>query len=109
MNTTDEKKTDTYAVPGEVGIALMTGRTEFLKTLEGSVRRGEVIPPDQVIEMIRLCKDLIDERARNHQRLAEIEKRIDQVVDVNKGIATKADEIDGLIDAIRRDRDPAQG
>lgn len=47
----------TYAVPGEVAVALSTGRTQFIEGLVKRVRAGHLIEPVQVIGMLELIRD----------------------------------------------------
>lgn len=59
-----------YAVPGEVAIALNTGRSQFINGLVGKVRKGHVLDPAQVIGMLELIRDWTDARYADDKRNA---------------------------------------
>jgi hypothetical protein len=57
-----------YAVPGEVAIALNTGRSQFINGLVNRVRKGQVIDPVQVIGMLELIRDWTDAKYADDRR-----------------------------------------
>lgn len=57
-----------YAVPGEVAIALNTGRSQFINGLVSRVRKGHVIEPVQVIGMLELIRDWTDAKYADDRR-----------------------------------------
>ncbi len=57
-----------YAVPGEVAIALNTGRSQFINGLVSRVRKGHVLDPAQVIGMLELIRDWTDARYADDRR-----------------------------------------
>lgn len=58
----------TYAVPGEVAIALNTGRSQFIDGLVKQVRSGHVLDQVQVIGMLELIRDWTDARYADDRR-----------------------------------------
>lgn len=65
-----------YAVPGEVAIALNTGRSQFITGLVGRVRKGHVIEPVQVIGMLELIRDWTDARYADDRRNAIVKENL---------------------------------
>lgn len=65
-----------YAVPGEVAIALNTGRSQFITGLVGKVRKGHVIEPAQVIGMLELIRDWTDARYADDRRNAIVKENL---------------------------------
>lgn len=65
-----------YAVPGEVAIALNTGRSQFINGLVGKVRKGHVIEPAQVIGMLELIRDWTDARYADDRRNAIVKENL---------------------------------
>ncbi len=57
-----------YAVPGEVAVALNTGRSQFINGLVGKIRKGHVVDPVQVIGMLELIRDWTDARYADDRR-----------------------------------------
>lgn len=57
-----------YAVPGEVAIALNTGRSQFINGLVSKVRKGHVLDAAQVIGMLELIRDWTDARYADDRR-----------------------------------------
>lgn len=57
-----------YAVPGEVAVALNTGRSQFINGLVAKVRKGHVIEPVQVIGMLELIRDWTDAKYADDRR-----------------------------------------
>jgi hypothetical protein len=99
-----------YALPPEVGVGLTTGRTEFLTLLERQLAQNDrIIPREQIIDLIRLVKDMIEQQARDQERLTTLEKFIDSMDDFNKGIFSKLANMREAIRDIRRgDEQPAE-
>lgn len=57
-----------YAVPGEVAVALNTGRSQFINGLVNKVRKGHVVEPVQVIGMLELIRDWTDAKYADDRR-----------------------------------------
>lgn len=57
-----------YMVPGEVAIALNTGRSQFINGLVSKVRKGHVLDAAQVIGMLELIRDWTDARYADDRR-----------------------------------------
>lgn len=57
-----------YMVPGEVAIALNTGRSQFINGLVSKVRKGHVLDAAQVIGVLELIRDWTDARYADDRR-----------------------------------------
>lgn len=57
-----------YMVPGEVAIALNTGRSQFITNLVSRIRKGQVLDPAQVIGMLELIRDWTDAKYADDRR-----------------------------------------
>lgn len=66
--TVESGEPASYAVPGEVAIALNTGRSQFINNLVSKVRKGHVVDPVQVIGMLELIRDWTDARYADDRR-----------------------------------------
>lgn len=68
ITTTTERTSETYMVPPEVAVAVMAGRVEMLAVLRARIEKGETIPKEQIMGLIKLVEDAIKdtERDRNH-------------------------------------------
>lgn len=86
-------KNETYTVPGEVFLALTTGRTEFLDILARRVLCGEGIPLEQQSELFRLMKDLIKDRVEDRKKIQELENKMKDVVLNARGLEHSLDAI----------------
>lgn len=75
-----EDKTEdsvTYAVPGEVAIALSTGRSQFIDGLVDKVRKGRVIEPVQVVGMLELIRDWTDAKYADDRRNTIVQETLE--------------------------------
>ncbi len=57
-----------YTVPGEVAVALNTGRSQFINGLVKRVRAGHVIEQIQVVGMLELIRDWTDAKYADDRR-----------------------------------------
>lgn len=91
---------DEYQVPGEVAVALSTGRVEMMASLVNDVGSGHrVLTPAEAYGVLRLLRDQIKYRSEDAVRLARFGKTVHVVDDAAKGLATLGEQ---LRDALRR-------
>jgi hypothetical protein len=90
-------KNDTYMVPGEIALAVSTGRTEFISTLINNINAGQQLEVLQQTELLRMLKDMIEDTHRRKAHFNEMKKHVRLFRDFADGINTKAESLHGLI------------
>ncbi len=65
-----------YVVPGEVAMALTTGRSQLINGLVGRIRKGEVLHASQVIGLLELIRDWVDVRYADDRRNAIVKESL---------------------------------
>lgn len=83
----------TYLVPGQVAVALNTGRTQFIDALIKQVRDGHVLEPAQVIGMLELVKDWTRDRYEERERNATIRRELATALTSLRDLGSCASEL----------------
>jgi len=61
-------KNETYSVPGQLAVALQSGRGQFVQLYMAEIDKGIEIPREQLKEIVRLVGDMIeDNRQLRHE------------------------------------------
>ena len=71
---------ETYDLPGEIAIALHTGRDQFLTMLDNKIGAGNVMTPEQQREVLRLLRDLIADRWEAKRTITQLEMKLKDAI-----------------------------
>lgn len=83
---------DSYKLRGYVAAALSANRVELLTMEIASVRTGEAVyTANDVIELLRLIKELIEDRETKRQRDADFENEVRSAISNIVGAARKVE------------------
>ena len=79
---------ETYKLPGEIYMAINTGREVFLEMLKNRIDK-EPLDRDAQKEIITLLRDLIVDRANDRQRIQQLENTIKDMKLNADGLSTQ--------------------
>jgi hypothetical protein len=82
------------AIPAEVGVALTTSRPQLLAPLEARLAEGEVLPPQQVLGLVRLVGSQI-------QQIFDLEKKLNELDEAVLSLGQAERAVDTASDALR--------
>lgn len=95
--TVEPETPATYMVPGEVAVALNTGRSQFIDGLIKNVRDGRAIDPAQVIGMLELIRDWTNDRYADARRNAIVRENLAASVSHMRELRVQVAELVGRI------------
>ena len=95
-----------HEVPGEVVMAVLTKRAEFLNLLRVRIESGVEIPREQLLGMVDLCQEAIEAHGRDLQRINQFEKHLKQLSDAAKGLFKLENQIRMLLGSLKNDTTP---
>jgi len=87
-----------YAVPGEVAVALNTGRSQFIDGLVRRVRGGHVLEQVQVIGMLELIRDWTNARYADDRRNVIVRENLAASMTGMRELRTQIGELVGRLD-----------
>lgn len=82
-----------YALPPEVAVALNTGRQQFILMLINQIEQGRALPPEQIIEVLRLCAHMFEDRQHLRHKLQEFSNLVELMDGLGKGLLKKVLEL----------------
>lgn len=80
-----DPKEHEHLVPGEVALAVQSGRPEFFNILVGRIERGEEIPKEQLLGIAGVCRDLLTKYIEEHDKVEELREVVE---DLREGLLT---------------------
>jgi hypothetical protein len=97
------------SVPGEVAIAVWTGRKEFLTLLRGRLARGEKLPDEQIKGLVDLCEEFIVAHFRDLERVNRLGIIISDLAGLMKAFDTHSRKARETIRSIEDDLHDKEG
>jgi hypothetical protein len=96
-------------VPGEVAVAVWTGRREFLALLRGRLARGEKLPDDQIAGLVDLCEEFIVAHYRDLERLNRLRITLGDLTGLMKAYETLSYKARETMTSIEKDQHDSEG
>jgi hypothetical protein len=83
-------------VPGELAVAMTSGRIEFINPLVAQLREGRTLPQEQVTSLVLVTRDLLLLRDQDRKVIEELRGRITALYQACKGAVRMTKELDDL-------------
>ncbi|MGA2258275.1 MAG: hypothetical protein ABSG53_26715 [Thermoguttaceae bacterium] len=98
---TEDKDNETYTVPSEVSMAVMTDRVVFLDMLANRLRTAgrdcRALTKEEALELVRMIRDLIEDRQRHARQIQEVTRRLENIVQASVGLSRTIEEARALL------------
>lgn len=100
-------KNEDIIVPSEVVVAISTNRVQFIDMLAQRLKGGGGLPREEQQGMVKLLREMVDERDKIHQRLQLLERRVNEAYSAAKGQVTAMIKLSEILGSDRDDNEDA--
>lgn len=89
----------TFNLPGELGVALLTNRPEFVKLAASRVARGELkLTVDDQVTLLKLIQELIEDREKMNSEKTKLANTLSAAQRNMIGISNQLDAVKRMLD-----------